>query len=419
MSEAIVNHLRQISRPIQHAADLDALIEAIGDSRYVLLGEASHGTSEFYRWRAEISRRLIQEKGFSYIAVEGDWPSCFSLNRYIKQYSQAANSVQDAMQEFGRWPTWMWANAEIAELMEWLRAYNQNQQLAHKIGFYGIDVYSLWESMDEIIAYLERTGSPHLQLARDAFACFDPYSREGQNYGVSASFFGEECEDEVVALLTALRTNRPAKGRDAEAALSAEINALVAVNAERYYRSMVRGGPDSWNIRDHHMVESLERIHRFHGADVKAIVWEHNTHIGDARATDMAEEGMVNVGQLLREKYGEQVFAVGFGTHRGTVIAGTAWGAPMEVMQVPPGAAGSWEDLMHQAGAHNKLLLMDRRDPYLSQEMGHRAIGVVYHPQYEQHGNYVPSIMPLRYDAFIHIDKTQALQPLQLATVLV
>ncbi|ARU62313.1 protein-L-isoaspartate O-methyltransferase [Tumebacillus avium] len=416
-SETIVAQIEKNATRLSTPDDLDLLVEAAGDARYVLLGEASHGTSDFYTWRAELSKRLIAEKGFTFIAVEGDWPSCYSLNRYIKNQPDADPTPRAAMQAFNRWPTWMWANAEIIELSKWMREFNSKRSPEQKTGFYGLDVYSLWESMEEVIRYLERTGSPELAQAKRAFECFEPFKRNEQSYGLSASFFSQSCEDEVVQLLMNLHNNRNFGMQDAEAALSAEINALVAVNAERYYRAMIQSGPDSWNIRDLHMVETLQRLTKFHGPYTKAIIWEHNTHIGDARATDMARAGMINIGQVLREQNREEdVFTIGFGTHRGTVIAGRSWGAPMEEMPVPPAEKNSWEDLMHRAGSFDKILMLGPGNPYFQSVIGHRAIGVVYHPE-DERGNYVPSRMAQRYDAFVYIDETKALDPLVLEVV--
>jgi erythromycin esterase-like protein len=421
MDETIVTQIQKNAVRLNSSEDLDVLVEAIGDKHFVLLGEASHGTSEFYTWRMELSRRLIEEKGFSFIAVEGDWPSCYEVNRYIKQYDDTHASSREVMEAFNRWPTWMWANEETMKLTEWLRTYNTGKPNRQQIGFYGLDMYSLWESMEEILNYFKQKGSiQELELARKAFECFEPYGRDGQTYGVSAAFLGEGCQDEVIRILKEVQARHTHYDQDSEAALSAELNALVAVNAERYYRTMVKHDSDSWNIRDRHMVEALQRLAAFHGPDAKVIVWEHNTHIGDARETDMASDGMVNVGQLVRESYGEDdVFAIGFGTYRGTVIAAEAWGAPIKIMQVPPGRQGSWEELMHRAGAHDQILLLDREDPLLGHEvLGHRAIGVVYHPAYER-GNYVPSVIARRYDAFVHVDESHALRPLSIEKVLV
>lgn len=411
--EEIIDEIQKTSKPIKTMEDLDMIVQAVGDAEIVMLGEASHGTSEFYTMRAEITKRLIEEKGFSFIAVEGDWPSCYTLNRYIKHKADAPANARDALKDFNRWPTWMWANEEVASLTQWLHQHNKNKEDKDQIGFYGIDVYSLWESMEEIIKHLKKIDSPDLAVAQKAFECFEPHGREPQTYGVSASFLSESCEEEVVKLLVTLQEKRKKGSSQEELSLNDEINALVAVNAERYYRSMVRGGPDSWNIRDRHMVEALSRIKEFHGPHAKAIIWEHNTHIGDARATDMAAEGMVNVGQLLREKFGqEHLFAVGFGTYQGSVIASNKWGGEIEVMKVPKAIPGSWEALLHQAGAYDKLVIFNQHSKVLQQPLGHRAIGVVYHPYYER-GNYVPSILPSRYDAFIYVDQSRALEPLR------
>jgi erythromycin esterase-like protein len=417
-AEAIVEQIRKRAIRLDSSDDLDVIVRAIGDADLVLLGEASHGTSEFYTLRAELSKRLIREKGFSFIAVEGDWPSCYALNRYIKGYEGAAETPRDALRDFNRWPTWMWANREVTDLSQWLHEYNgQTREAGRKVGFYGLDVYSLWESMDEIIRHLEKTGARELEAAKEAFACFDPYSRDPQTYGVSAAFLSEGCEEEVLQLLRDLQAKRKRDDRDSEAALSDELNALVAVNAERYYRSMVRGGNDSWNVRDRHMVEALHRITAFHGTGAKAIVWEHNTHIGDARATDMAAEDMVNVGQLVREEYGmHRVYAVGFGTNRGTVIAAREWGGAIERMTVPIARPDSWEDLMHRANEHDQMLLFDGDNEVFDQVVGHRAIGVVYHPERER-GNYVPSRMARRYDAFVYVEESNAVDPLVLLHV--
>ena len=398
--------------------DLDALVEKIGTSKYVLLGEASHGTHEYYTWRTQISKKLIEKKGFSFIAVEGDWPDCYRLNRYVKNYKDAGKSALQVLHQFNRWPTWMWANWEIVALAEWMRKHNEKQPANHKAGFYGLDVYSLWESLDSIIKYLDKKDPDTKRAAMEAIRCFEPYSDgEGQSYARATVMVPASCEDEVVDLLMQIRKNMTAYNTDHEAVMSAEQNALIAVNAERYYRAMVRPGPESWNIRDHHMVDTLNRLTKFHGIHSKAIVWEHNTHIGDARATDMASEGMVNVGQLVNQQHvHDGVYAVGFGSYTGTVIAGREWGDEIRIMNVPKAMAGSWEFLLHQAGAKNRIVFMNEnmKNQLGQKELGHRAIGVVYHPEREHLGNYVPSLIPQRYDAFIYLDKTSALHPVHM-----
>lgn len=397
-------------------ASLDPLMERIGDARLVLLGEASHGTHEYYLWRARISQRLIREKGFNLIGVEGDWPDCYRINRYIRNYENGGTKAVDVLSKFNRWPTWMWANWEIAALMEWLKKHNNGLPHDKQVGFYGLDVYSLWESLEAILDYLRENDPDALKAAEEAMQCFEPYEREGQDYGVSTRFVPESCEQEVLDLLKKIRSRVPLYDSDPEAPFNAEQNAMTAVNAERYYRAMIEGGPESWNIRDVHMTDTLEKLLDFHGPGSKAIVWEHNTHIGDARATDMARGGMVNVGQLVRERYGKSdTVLVGFGSHSGTVIAGSAWGAPMQEMEVPKARRNSWEDMLHTTTPENKLIITRdiERFPLLDSRVPHRAIGVVYHPAHEQYGNYVPSLIPERYDVFIFIDQTKALHPIK------
>jgi len=310
----------------------------------------------------------------------------------------------------------MWANEEIVELAEWLRQYNDRQPEAAKVGFYGLDVYSLWDSLYQVLSYLGKHVPSALRTARRAFQCFEPYGEDVQEYAQATRWVDASCEDEVIALLAELRRKgRPYPHDGREAHFNAEQNALVVKNAEHYYRTMVQGGPESWNIRDRHMTETLARLMHHHGPQARAIIWAHNTHIGDARFTDMADDSMVNIGQLVREGHADDgVLLIGFGSHHGSVIAGEEWEAPMEKMPVPPGRPDSWEDVLHEAGAEDRLLLLDeaRTNEDLLEERGHRAIGVVYHPDSEQYGNYVPTVLPLRYDAFLFLQETQALRPL-------
>ncbi|MDF2855796.1 MAG: protein-L-isoaspartate O-methyltransferase [Neobacillus sp.] len=412
----MLDSIRKLAKPFVTVEDLDPLIKQIGDAKYVLLGEASHGTSEFYTVRAQLTKRLIEEKGFSIITVEGDWPSCQSINRYIKGIDSNRISTTEVLEAFNRWPTWMWANQEIVDLIDWLKIYNQKPQRNKKVGFYGIDVYSLWESMDEIIHYLEKTGSSGLKQAKNAFACFEPFNRNNETYAVSAGYLSDDCIKESLALLATIQKNKWKYDDDQESILNMEVNALVAANAEKYYRTMVTSDSESWNIRDRHMVESLNSVTRFYGDDAKVIIWEHNTHVGDARATDMKKAGMVNVGQLVREQNRpEDVFIIGFGTNSGTVIASEEWGTDFKITNVPPAQPKSWENLMHISGPFNKYLIFtDDNREHFNKTIGHRAIGVVYRQEYEQYGNYVPSVMSYRYDGFIYIDKTNALHPLLL-----
>jgi erythromycin esterase-like protein len=422
---ALAELVRDSAMPLQAADDLDPLMGLVGDARYVLLGEATHGTSEFYTWRTEISKRLILEKGFSFIGVEGDWPDCYRVNRYVKGYPSSGTSAEEVLHAFARWPTWMWANREIVALAEWLREHNHGRSAESQVGFYGLDVYSLWDSMGAVVEYLERLDPELARRARRAYSCFDPYYEDVQEYARATALVPTSCENEAVAVLRALRAKAPQYREDGrDGYFNAEQNALVVQNAELYYRTMVRGGPTSWNVRDHHMVDTLDRLMRHHGPHARGIVWEHNTHIGDARFTDMARAGMVNVGQLVRQAHGESpserdgVALVGFGTHRGTVIAGEEWEAPMQRMRVPPARAGSWEDVLHRSVERDALLAFtgdgDGGIPGLEQPMEHRAIGVVYDPSKERWGNYVPTVVPRRYDAFLFIDETRALDALHM-----
>jgi erythromycin esterase len=409
---------RRIARPLISDADLDPLLDRIGEARFVLLGEASHGTGEFYEWRTRISQRLIQEKGFTFIGVEGDWPDCYRINRYIKDYDDSGATADDVCRTFARWPTWMWANHEVVHLAEWLRGHNESLPEDEQVGFYGLDVYSLWESMHAVIEYLGERDAGAVREAKSAYRCFEPYGQSEQAYARATLMVPTDCADEAVQVLADLRLKARSYPDGEEADFDAEQNALCVVNAERYYRAMVRADSESWNIRDIHMADTLDRLVAFHRNtrdSVKAIVWEHNTHIGDARATDMADEGMVNVGQLVRDRHRRDgVVIVGFSAHHGSVIAAPRWGLPMEKMTVPHAMPGSWEDVLREPHARAKLLILDDvadRDDWL-QPRGHRAIGVVYHPRYEQPGNYVPTVLPERYDALIALDATTALRPL-------
>lgn len=418
-SNKIVTLLDRFSSPLENIVDLDPLMEYIGDAKYVLLGEASHGTHEYYTWRAKITQRLIQEKGFSFIGVEGDWPDCYRLNRFAKGYKNAGKDIYSVLNEFNRWPTWMWANWEVAAFIDWLKVYNESLALDKKVGFYGLDVYSFRESMHSIIGYLEKNDPQALKAAKKVMECFEPYGHdEGQAYARASAFVPELCEKDVLGLLTEIRSKIESYNSDAENVMSTEQNAFVARNAEKYYRAMIKRGAASWNIRDEHMVSTLERLMQYHGSEAKTIIWEHNTHIGDARATDMRLEGMVNVGQLLREQYSDDgVVSVGFGSYKGSVIAARNWGDTVRKIRVPNAVEGSWEsDFHHASGGENRLLMMNtiREERCISQPIGHRAIGVVYNPEHERFGNYVPTILPKRYDAFIFIDETTALHPINI-----
>lgn len=400
---------------LKSSEDLDGLMDQIGDAKYVLLGEASHGTHEYYTWRSAISKRLIQEKGFSFIAVEGDWPDCYKINRYIKRYPGTLYPITDLFSTFHRWPTWMWANWEIAALVEWLKDFNHDKVNGGKVGFYGLDVYSLWDSMDLLVNYLKKEDPATAEIAAELVNCFEPYEENGELYARNLRI-SEGCKDQAIELLLSVREKAPQYNMDPEAGLNAEINSMVIANGEKYYRSMVSFNEQSWNVRDRHMAQTLDKLMDFHGKDAKVIVWEHNTHIGDARYTDMADDHLINVGQLVREQHEKEgTVLVGFGSYEGSVIAGRIWGGTMRKMHVPEAAVGSIEYNLHHQSPEDRILLFN--DPGLKAEYNewvkHRAIGVVYRPEYE-YGNYVPTKLSSRYDAFIYLDKTKALHPMHI-----
>jgi erythromycin esterase len=393
------------------SADLDPLMERIGNARFVLLGEASHGTHEYYTWRTAITKRLIREKNFNFIAVEGDWPDCYHVNRYIKGYSDQHKTAAEVLHNFRRWPTWMWANWEIAALMEWLKNYNSTQ-FPDKVGFYGLDVYSLWESLEMLDDYLQKHDPSSHEIVQKITNCFETFGNNEQIYAQFASKLS--CKEDITTLLKEVLKKSQLYNEDPEASLNMIQNSQVLLEAENYYSSMLAVDKVSWNIRDKHMVDTLNRLMEFHGPESKTIVWEHNTHIGDARYTDMKKSGMFNTGQLIREMYPEhEVVLVGFGSYKGTVIAGKQWSAPMEEMTVPEAIPGSLENYLHVKYGSDQLIIFDREkeNPEFGKTIPHRAIGVVYHPNNEYH-NYVPSLVNKRYDCFIYIDETKALHPL-------
>jgi erythromycin esterase-like protein len=406
-----------LARPLRDEADLEPLLDRIGDACIVAIGEASHGTHEYYAWRAALTRCLVEDRGFAFVAVEGDWPDCYRVNRSVRLRPDADPDPRDALDAFARWPTWMWANDDVVEFCRWLRRFNAARDEDDRVGFYGIDVYSLWDSMHALVGWLQEHEPEHVDTAKQALACFEPFGEDGAEYAFASRFAPTSCEQAAVELLRSLceERGRSEAALDREARFSAEQNAAVVVDAERYYRAMVQGSADSWNVRDVHMVDTLDRL--IGHAGPKAVVWEHNTHIGDARATDMARSGMVNVGQLLRERHGaDDVVLVGLGGYRGGVVAGSAWGAQMARMRVPAARPGSLEALLHEAVGADALVVVPRgnRPAWLDRRLDHRAIGVVYRPDREKWGNYVPTVLGERYDAFLYLEDTSPVQPLHL-----
>jgi erythromycin esterase-like protein len=401
--------------------DYDPLLERAASARLVLLGEASHGTHEFYRVRAEITKRLIAEAGVTAVAVEGDWPDAYRVNLFVRDESDDA-TPEEALADFRRFPSWMWRNTDVVEFLRWLRAWNDALPAgAAKVGFYGLDLYSLHTSMEAVVAYLDEVDPKAARRARERYACFDHFGPDPHVYAYEAGIGGAEpCEQEVVEQLLELREKAAElAGRDgrvaADAHFYAEQNARLVVNAEEYYRAVFRGGVESWNLRDRHMAETLEaltdHLERTQGL-TKAVVWAHNSHVGDARATELGRAGEFNIGQLVRERHDRDALLVGVTTYAGTVTAASDWGAPAERKRVRRALAGSWEELFHQTGVPRFLLDTHGLDGRRLE----RAIGVVYRPQTERLSHYFQARLADQFDMVIHLDETHAVEPLDRTT---
>jgi erythromycin esterase-like protein len=421
--------VREIAQPLTGSTnDYDALLELVGDARFVLLGEASHGTHEFYSERAAITKRLIAEKGFTVIAIEADWPDAYRVNRYTRGVSQD-RSANEALSGFRRFPTWMWRNTVVVEFVEWLRRFNQHvDPKKAPAGFFGMDLYSLHSSIDAVLNYLERVDPDAAKRARHRYSCFDHLNRDPQEYGYAATVGAiESCEDEVVEQLVELRSQAAEfLSRDGEVAAEelffAEQNARLVKNAEQYYRSMFRGRASSWNLRDRHMVETIEALvaHLNGSRHPKAIVWAHNSHLGDARATEMSQHGELNVGQLVCERFQEEAILIGFSTHHGSVTAASDWGEAAERKNVRPALHGSYEELFHQTGLSRFWIDLRNAGDKVGVLHGprlERAIGVIYRPETERLSHYFHARLAKQFDAIIHIDETRAVEPLERTSI--
>ncbi|HEX5215656.1 MAG TPA: erythromycin esterase family protein [Vicinamibacterales bacterium] len=404
--------------------DRDRLIDALATARVVLLGEATHGTHEFYRERAAITRRLIVEKGFTAVAVEADWPDAYRVNRYVRG-TGGDRDATEALADFRRFPSWMWRNADVLDFVGWLRSHNEPLPVEQRAGFYGLDLYSLHASMRAVIAFLDKVDPPAGQRARARYACFDRFGDEMQSYA-HATGLGIEatCEREVVTQLVELR-RRAAEYAQRDGRLAqdeyfvAEQNARVVRDAEAYYRTMFGGRVASWNLRDHHMTDTLSNLVTFLGQPdrpARVVVWAHNSHLGDARATEMGEHGELNVGQLARERFGAGVVSVGFTTFTGTVTAATAWDGPAHRRHVRPALAASYEHLFHESRVGNFLLPL-RTDLDLASALAaprlERAIGVLYLPETERRSHYFHARLADQFDYVVHLDETRAVEPME------
>lgn len=438
----MTSHLHQL-QAITHSlsgsgAEDDQLFAQLGDAQFVLIGEASHGTQEFYQERARITRRLIEEKNFSAVVVEADWPDAYRVNRYVRGQGKDPNA-QTALSDFKRFPRWMWRNDVVLQFVEWLRKHNQKAQLQGQTqaGFYGMDLYSMHRSMDAVIEYLDSVDPEAAHRARARYSCFDSFGKEPQTYGMATVYgVAEPCEDAVIAQLMELRHQEDALVNN-EGVLAedehfyAEQNARLAVDAERYYRAMFRGRDNSWNLRDTHMVDTIDALaaHQAEqGQPAKIIVWAHNSHLGDARATEVGQRDQVNVGQLMRERHPDKTFIIGFSTYQGEVFAANDWDSPGIRKAVRPGLPDSHEALLHQvsqqAGVEkfwiNLQAQQQKEKPdaaLLSKERLERYIGVIYAPATERWSHYLKTRLDQQYDALIYIDKTKALNPLDRQSV--
>jgi erythromycin esterase-like protein len=414
--------------------DFDPLLERIGDARFVLLGEATHGTHEFYRLRAQITKRLITERGFDAVAIEADWPDAYRVHRYVQGASDDGDAT-DALGGFQRFPQWMWRNADMLDFVGWLRAYNGGHG-GPTVGLYGLDLYSLYGSIDAVLRFLERVDPAAAQRARERYACFENFGEEPQVYAYATGLgISESCEREAIAQLVELRQRAAiwvptsSWGRDKTAqkdgqtledsVFEVEQNARVVRDAEAYYRNMFHGRVSTWNLRDRHMATTLEELAAHLDKRVgrsKIVVWEHNSHLGDARATYMNEIGEWNVGQLARERFGRDVVLVGFTTYDGTVTAASDWDGPASLMRVRPAIAASYESLFHETGLASFLLFFDPTDALgekLRSPRQERAIGVVYRPDTERVSHYFEARISEQFDALIHVDRTRAVEPLE------
>jgi protein-L-isoaspartate(D-aspartate) O-methyltransferase len=396
-------------------AELGPLLDRIGGARVVLLGEATHGSSEFYRMRARITRELIERRGFSFVAVEADWPDAVWVDRYVRHAAEPPPGGPP----FGRFPQWMWRNREVSDFVEWLRERNAARHAARPAGFYGLDLYSLYGSIGVVLDYLDRVDPAAARLARARYGCLTPWVGEPAAYGRAAvTGRAATCEGEVVAMLVDLLSRRMEYAeRDGARFLDAAQNARLIANAERYYRIMYQGSVASWNLRDQHMFDTLTTLLAFHGPQARAVVWEHNSHIGDAAATEMGQRGEHNVGHLCRRALRDEAYLVGFGTDHGTVAAAPDWDEPMEVMAVRPAHPESYERLCHDTGIPAFLLAL--REPARAEVRGEleparleRAIGVVYRPDTELASHYFPASLPRQFDEYVWFDRTAAVTPL-------
>ena len=406
----------RVVRPVD-AAGIEALAARAARASIVLIGEASHGTLEFYAMRAALTQRLLAGHGFRAVALEADWPDTFRVHRFVSGRSDDADATQ-ALGDFRRFPAWMWRNETMRDFVDWLAVFNRARPASERVGLFGLDLYSLHASIESVLAYLDRADSAAAARARARYRCFEYFGDDPHGYALAVAQGVESCEDEAVAQLVDMRRRAlPLKrgSGDDEEFFSAEQNARLVVNAERYYRGMFRGRESTWNMRDRHMAETLDALReRVPGAAEGIVVWAHNSHLGDARATEMRRRGEINLGQLVRESHGRDAFSIGFSTFHGTVTASSDWDAPAERKRVRPGLRGSYERTLHDSGHDRFWIELGEREvaAALRGPQLQRAIGVIYRPQTERWSHYFEARLPEQFDAYIHLDRTEALTPL-------
>jgi protein-L-isoaspartate(D-aspartate) O-methyltransferase len=414
---SLAEQIRAAAEPIAEiaAVDLDSLLERIGEARVVLMGEASHGTAEFYAMRARITQELIERKGFDQVAVEADWPDAARIDHYVRDLDVPPAEWQ----AFARFPTWMWRNSEVSDFVEWLRAYNSELPHRDRVRFAGLDLYSMYTSINAVLAYLESIDPPTAALARERYGCLTPWQSDPAAYGRAAlTGHYRSCERDVVHMLQDLLEKKLAySAKSAESFFDATQNARLIANAESYYRVMYYGGHESWNLRDSHMFATLQNLLEFRGSESKAIIWAHNSHIGNAAFTEMSARGELNIGQLSRDEWGDGVYSIGFGTDSGTVAAASYWDGPMEVKRVRPAHEDSYEFLCHEASEPRFLLPLrytgSNTLPHeLLKPRLERAIGVIYRPETELASHYFQAVLPQQFDEYVWFDQTNAVRPL-------
>jgi len=423
------NQLDSYLQPLKGVtADYDSILEMAQGVEHVLIGESTHGTHEFYSIRAEVTKRLILEGGFNAIAIEGDWPDSYRINQYVKGDGSIKNAI-DSLSGFKRFPTWMWRNEVVIKFIEWLHQYNSTLSPINRVGFYGLDLYSLNASTEIIIKYLEKKDIKAAQRAKQRYACFDPFKEELQSYGYAAMFgITKSCEDEVIEQLMELSRDSylyMKKNRFAEDEFFyIEQNTRLVKNAEKYYRSMFDSKSSSWNIRDLHMAETLDQLVLYLNKKLrnpaKIVTWTHNSHVGDARATEVRIQGQLNIGQLVREKYGNKALLIGFLTNSGAVTASSRWDGIAERKYVRPSFLYSYEHFFHDLNPSNFLINFKAHDKIkilIPSELLERAIGVIYLPETERDSHYFHANLSNQFDIVIYIDKTSAVRPLEITAI--